>query len=141
MATRPVANAAKLLLSHAPKRSLRIGIPPDHPSVALTSSGASSKKPLASEDASESKAIKGNREFNTSRANKAVGDTSTIDFAFLPNVSEEAGTVEKKVDFRVPIISAIYSGQHVRAFGEENSEDEIRDVCLSSKQKSETNGS
>jgi len=48
------------------------------------------------------------RHFNTSRANKSVGDTSTIDFAYLPKLFEESwGPTTAAI--RVPILPHIHS--------------------------------
>lgn len=47
------------------------------------------------------------REFNTSRELKAVGDTSTIDFAYLPKLHEEVGIQPAAI--RVPILPHIDS--------------------------------
>jgi len=48
------------------------------------------------------------RHFNTSRALKAVGDTSTIDFAFLPKLYEDSWGPEPAA-IRVPILPDIES--------------------------------
>ena len=46
------------------------------------------------------------RHFNTSRANKSVGDSSTIDFAYLPNFD---GTLDDgHSNIRVPIVPDAY---------------------------------
>ena len=48
------------------------------------------------------------REFNTSRANKAVHDNSTVDFAYLPKLfSDEFGPQPAKI--RVPVMPSIFS--------------------------------
>jgi hypothetical protein len=48
------------------------------------------------------------RHFNTTRSLKAVGDNSTMDFAYLPDM--QASEAAESADlFRVPIISADYS--------------------------------
>ncbi|KAK0313607.1 hypothetical protein LTR29_013863 [Friedmanniomyces endolithicus] len=47
------------------------------------------------------------RHFNTSRSLKAVGDTSTIDFAFFPEPAYEIPDGMREV--RVPIIAAYYT--------------------------------
>lgn len=48
------------------------------------------------------------REFNTTQAHKAVGDTSTIDFAFLPKLFE-AEWGPQPAQIRVPILPHIDS--------------------------------
>lgn len=45
------------------------------------------------------------RSFNTSRSLKAVNDTSTVDFAYMPSISESSATT----DVPVPILSEIYN--------------------------------
>ncbi|CEL02638.1 hypothetical protein ASPCAL03804 [Aspergillus calidoustus] len=45
------------------------------------------------------------RSFNTSRSLKAVNDTSTVDFAYMPSISESSVTT----DVPVPILSEIYN--------------------------------
>lgn len=53
-------------------------------------------------------AVPSTRSFNTSRANKAVHDNSTIDFAYLPKLfSEEWGPQPAAI--RVPILPSIFS--------------------------------
>jgi hypothetical protein len=47
------------------------------------------------------------RHFNTSRAAKAVGDSSTVDFAYIPSM-EEIDTPPSRSDPRFPILSDIY---------------------------------
>jgi hypothetical protein len=47
------------------------------------------------------------RHFNTSRSLKAVNDSSTIDFAFLPDVDSSLGPVRSEI--RVPILPHIES--------------------------------
>lgn len=48
------------------------------------------------------------REFNTSRANKAVGDTSTVDFAYFPKLFTAEFNPEP-AEIRVPIMPNIHS--------------------------------
>jgi hypothetical protein len=48
------------------------------------------------------------RHFNTSRANKSVGDSSTIDFAYLPKLFEASWGPEPAA-IRVPILPNIQS--------------------------------
>lgn len=48
------------------------------------------------------------RQFNTSRALKAVGDSSTVDFAYLPSM-EEIDASPARPDPRFPILSDIYN--------------------------------
>lgn len=48
------------------------------------------------------------REFNTSRANKAVNDSSTIDFAYLPHLWE-GEFLTRPAQVRVPILPSILS--------------------------------
>lgn len=50
------------------------------------------------------------RHFNTSRSLKAVGDTSTIDFAFLPKLFEASWGPEPAA-IRVPILPDVHSDQ------------------------------
>ncbi|GAQ07865.1 hypothetical protein ALT_5186 [Aspergillus lentulus] len=47
------------------------------------------------------------RHFNTSRAAKAVGDSSTVDFAYFPSM-EEIDAPPSRPDPRFPILSDIY---------------------------------
>jgi hypothetical protein len=47
------------------------------------------------------------RHFNTSRSLKAVGDSSTIDFAYLPDI--DASLEQTRAEIRVPILPDIES--------------------------------
>ncbi|KAF2461623.1 hypothetical protein BDY21DRAFT_360706 [Lineolata rhizophorae] len=67
------------------------GTPDKRPSSTSTTTPASPAQPTPS------------RHFNTSRALKAVGDTSTIDFAFLPDFDPDAASAPVT---NVPIVSA-----------------------------------
>ncbi|KAI9371550.1 hypothetical protein BJX61DRAFT_543560 [Aspergillus egyptiacus] len=46
------------------------------------------------------------RQFNTSRSLKAVNDSSTVDFAYMPSIAAENNTSS---DIQVPILSEIYN--------------------------------
>ncbi|KAF7589146.1 hypothetical protein BBP40_004716 [Aspergillus hancockii] len=48
------------------------------------------------------------RQFNTSRALKAVNDSSTVDFAYLPSM-DEVDTPARPADLRIPILPDIYT--------------------------------
>ncbi|KAK1075149.1 hypothetical protein LTR74_000555 [Friedmanniomyces endolithicus] len=72
-------------------------------SRAFSSAIEQSKRP-ATEPASAPKPV---RHFNTSRSLKAVGDTSTIDFAFFPEPEYEIPDGMREV--RVPIIAAHFT--------------------------------
>lgn len=50
------------------------------------------------------------RQFNTSRASKAVNDTSTVDFVYMPSSSEFEASSAFNLQPRVPIISDISHG-------------------------------
>ncbi|PLN78876.1 hypothetical protein BDW42DRAFT_174056 [Aspergillus taichungensis] len=48
------------------------------------------------------------RQFNTSRSQKAVGDSSTVDFAYMPSMSEMETTAARP-DLRIPIFPDLYA--------------------------------
>lgn len=48
------------------------------------------------------------RQFNTSRASKAVNDSSTVDFAYLPSM-DEIDAPTRPADTRIPILSDVYT--------------------------------
>lgn len=48
------------------------------------------------------------RQFNTSRALKAVNDSSTVDFAYLPSM-DEVYAPARSAETRIPILSDIYT--------------------------------
>ncbi|EPS28670.1 hypothetical protein PDE_03616 [Penicillium oxalicum 114-2] len=49
------------------------------------------------------------RTFNTSRSHKAVGDTSTVDFIHLPNMSTLDAPSSRPAGPRVPVLPDLYS--------------------------------
>ncbi|KAH1652297.1 hypothetical protein KXX59_006401 [Aspergillus fumigatus] len=55
------------------------------------------------------------RHFNTSRAAKAVGDSSTVDFAYFPSM-EEIDVPPSRPDPRFPILSDIYEAADIDPF-------------------------
>jgi hypothetical protein len=65
------------------------------------------------------------RHFNTSRSLKAVGDTSTIDFAFTPDF--DADTQSAPVQIRVPILPFTNTSEATRAELTE-AEEEVRRI-------------
>jgi hypothetical protein len=52
------------------------------------------------------------RHFNTSRSLKAVNDTSTIDFMFIPDFDPD--TKSSPVEFRVPILPFTQASEAVK---------------------------
>ncbi|WPG98276.1 Hypothetical protein R9X50_00106400 [Acrodontium crateriforme] len=72
-------------------------------SRAFSSVASQAKRPVP-ETSGSSKPV---RHFNTSRSLKAVGDSSTIDFAFLPDM--EYGVNPDNVQLRVPILPNNFS--------------------------------
>ncbi|PYI06654.1 hypothetical protein BO78DRAFT_397126 [Aspergillus sclerotiicarbonarius CBS 121057] len=48
------------------------------------------------------------RQFNTSRSRKAVNDSSTVDFAYMPSMAEIDGAAAR-ADPQIPILSDIYT--------------------------------
>ncbi|RDH21024.1 hypothetical protein M747DRAFT_28597 [Aspergillus niger ATCC 13496] len=48
------------------------------------------------------------RQFNTSRSSKAVGDSSTVDFAYMPSMAE-IDAPAARADPQIPILSDIYT--------------------------------
>ncbi|PWY93715.1 hypothetical protein BO94DRAFT_532647 [Aspergillus sclerotioniger CBS 115572] len=48
------------------------------------------------------------RQFNTSRSSKAVNDSSTVDFAYMPSMAEIDGAAAR-ADPQIPILSEIYT--------------------------------
>lgn len=75
------------------------------------------KRPTASSSSESSKTV---RHFNTTRSLKAVGDTSTIDFAFLPTVEYAAADGYSQV--RVPIIPTNFNPSRTGAHALEDTE-------------------
>ncbi|KAL1968813.1 hypothetical protein VTN77DRAFT_1174 [Rasamsonia byssochlamydoides] len=53
------------------------------------------------------------RQFNTSRANKAVKDSSTMDFVYMPSMSSLEGP-DYSSQFRVPVFSDPYSSSPMK---------------------------
>ncbi|OJJ44733.1 hypothetical protein ASPZODRAFT_153620 [Penicilliopsis zonata CBS 506.65] len=49
------------------------------------------------------------RQFNTSRAQKAVNDSSTVDFAYMPSLAELEAPVSRTAGPQVPILPDLYS--------------------------------
>jgi hypothetical protein len=83
-----------------------------------------SKRPTATPSSSAN--APASREINTSRSLKAVRDTSTIDFAYLPDFNYDAGP---EPALRVPLLPEThYSGQNARAMHEHEPE-EVSSGC------------
>jgi len=64
------------------------------------------------------------RHFNTSRSLKAVGDTSTIDFMFIPEFDVE--TRSAPLGIRVPILPWAEVGKDVKGRATESENDSVR---------------
>lgn len=63
------------------------------------------------------------RHFNTSRSLKAVNDTSTIDFAFLPDFDPDAGS--SPVNIRVPMVGLATASSSEQIAAAEEAEEEV----------------
>ncbi|KAF2665412.1 hypothetical protein BT63DRAFT_428375 [Microthyrium microscopicum] len=128
MATRPAIRAATSQLRNV--RNLHMTGPATYSSILTETRTATpdanptdaTKRPTASSAGASSKA---ERHFNTSRSLKAVGDTSTIDFAYLPEL-EHSGS-EGPGSARVPLLlGSMYSGNTARAMHEDTPEEILR---------------
>jgi len=124
-ASRPTLRAlSKLTTTTTTRRTLRMTAAAPSPSPLLTSAPKSVNLAQELEDASkrpsaaakeESKAQKSSaRHFNTSRSLKTVGDSSTIDFAYLPAFEADAGREAETI--RVPLLptlerKVVYAGE------------------------------
>ncbi|KAJ6103940.1 hypothetical protein N7486_004162 [Penicillium sp. IBT 16267x] len=85
--------------------------------------GSADKERLSSHDVLQSRAfsiamrrIKSNafsdsssRQFNTSRASKAIGDTSTVDFIYMPSMAELEASSPRFSSPRVPVLPDLSS--------------------------------
>jgi hypothetical protein len=130
MASRPTINAVTKLARNVQTRQLAMTGPTTFPSAVLTGDKTSkdaptdaSKRPQASKPSSNDSAAPV-REFNTSRVHKARQDSSTIDFAFLPDIARHSGGASVEMSQPVPILlSTMYSGIAARAMHEDESEE------------------
>lgn len=122
-ASRPTARAITNISRNA--RQLHMTGPTTFPSAILTETRTTDSSPTEALrrpklPSSETPAALP-RHFNTSRALKAVGDTSTIDFAYLPE--SEQDIVSDVPTTRIPLLlSTMYSGVTARAMHEETPE-------------------
>ncbi len=108
----------KRLATASNKRSLSMTGPATFPSPLLTSDRPTVAKVRQDLEAAQKQAdialaaaasfVPSARHFNTSRSLKATGDTSTIDFAYLPDLDPD---VELAPVVRVPLLPAgLYTG-------------------------------
>lgn len=88
-------------------------------SRAFSTAVDASKRPSA-EQKDEVKAV---RHFNTSRSLKAVNDSSTIDFAFMPDFDPDNSDA---MPIRVPLLHNNFSPVRTGAFGIEASDEVCR---------------
>lgn len=113
-ATRASSIRALRQLAISQRRSLHMTGPAEFPSPLLTSETPTATKVKRDIEAAQRQADLAHlntpqpaRHFNTSRSLKAVGDSSTIDFAYLPE-SDEDTSVGPSV--RIPLLpSSIYN--------------------------------
>lgn len=110
-------------------RALSMTGPATYPSPLLTTEKPSFQKVQAaiSDAASKTDAEAHNastapaRKFNTSRSLKAVGDTSTIDFAYLPDLDPDAGIPPPPM--RVPLLpESLYPRSTKTSYSKEEEE-------------------
>jgi len=130
MASRPTAlRSISKIASGTSRRQLHLTGPATYSSV-LTETRTSSTRPSDAAEASKRPSLApadaasgapAARQFNTSRTLKAVRDTSTIDFAYLPDFGYNA---QPEPALRVPLLpDTHYSGQNARAMHEHEPEE------------------
>ena len=96
-------------ISHTQTRGLRITPHPEASPYLTTQKPSLTRMQAAIDDAAKEVAkastVPNTRQFNTSRSLKAINDSSTIDFAYLPDFDPDAG-VNAGPAVRVPLLPA-----------------------------------
>lgn len=100
--------ALRQLAASSQRRSLHMTGPAEFPSPLLTTERPTASRVKRDIEAAQKQAdlaeittLQPARHFNTSRSLKAVGDSSTIDFAFLPDFDPDTATLPT---VRVPLL-------------------------------------
>lgn len=95
-------------ITHSQTRGLRITPHPEASPYLTTQKPSLTRVQAAIDDAAAETAkastVPNTRQFNTSRSLKAVNDTSTIDFAYLPDFDPDAGLSARGPSVRVPLL-------------------------------------
>jgi hypothetical protein len=114
-------------LSHTQTRGLRITPHPEASPFLTTQKPSLTRVQAAIDDAAAETAkastIPNTRQFNTSRSLKAVNDSSTIDFAFLPDFDPDTGLNANRPAIRVPLLpESLYPQSTKTSYSKEEQE-------------------
>jgi hypothetical protein len=123
MASRPAIRAlSNVVRSRSSQRYLHITDPSNiHDTTPSSDMQKSNRRPQAP-IALATNETESARDFTTSSKRAAWGDTSTIDFAYLPSALDPDASHEGPI--RVPILlTTMYSGANARAMYEDEPED------------------